>query len=62
MRPILQILSLAALLLTVLPSVLFFAGKLELDAVKQWMLLATLLWFVVTPLWMGRVAAKTETS
>lgn len=36
------------------PSILFYAGKMDLDQVKLWMMMMTVAWFVVTPLWMGR--------
>jgi hypothetical protein len=53
-RRILQVLSWVSLAGTILPSVLFLAGRLELDASKWWLLAATLAWFIATPLWMGR--------
>jgi hypothetical protein len=46
--------SLAALIGTILPPVLFFTGHVELDAVKLWMLVATIAWFAATPVWMDR--------
>lgn len=54
MRRILQTLSWLALAGTLLPAVLYFTGSLELDAVKRWMLVATVAWFAITPSWMGR--------
>ncbi len=54
MRLVLQILSWIALALTVVPSMLFLGGKMELGAMKTTMTVATILWFVVTPMWMGR--------
>ena len=54
MKQALQMMSLIALCLTVFPALLFFAGKMELDTVKWLMLVATAVWFVATPLWMGR--------
>lgn len=50
----LKIISLVALLLTIFPSLLFMAGTLNLDTVKWLALAGTLIWFAVTPLWMGR--------
>lgn len=44
--------SLIALAGTILPAVFFVAGQLELDAVKLWMLVATVVWFVATPVWL----------
>jgi hypothetical protein len=46
--------SLAALAGTILPPVLFFGGQLSIDAMKLWMLVATIAWFAATPVWMDR--------
>lgn len=54
MRSILQIISLMALIALTLPSVIFLAGKLELDRVKWLMLLATIVWFVTATGWMWK--------
>ena len=54
MRSILQIISLLALIALTLPSVLFLAGRLELNMVKWLMLLATIVWFVTAALWMWK--------
>ena len=43
-----------ALVGTILPPLLFFADRLDLSQVKLWMLVATVAWFVVTPMWMDR--------
>lgn len=55
-RRVLQLASLIALIGTVLPSILFLTGTMELGPMKSVMLAATVLWFVVTPLWMGRAS------
>jgi len=54
LRRILQIISFMALAATLLPSSLFLAGKTDLDTVKTAMLVSTIVWFAVTPLWMQR--------
>ncbi|MBC8470026.1 MAG: hypothetical protein H8D56_11195 [Planctomycetes bacterium] len=54
MRSILQIISLLSLIALTLPSVLFLAGRLELDMVKWIMILATIVWFVTASLWMWK--------
>ena len=54
MRPILQIVSLLALIALTLPSVIFLAGRLELNTVKWIMLLASIVWFVVATPWMWK--------
>jgi hypothetical protein len=52
MKRLAQILSAVALVGTLAPACLFFADKLSLAATQQWMLGATILWFVATPMWM----------
>ena len=54
MRRTYQVISWLALAATVLPSVIFMAGKMDLDRVKLWMNASMVVWFVVTPLWMER--------
>lgn len=49
-----KIVSLVALAGVIVPSVFAFIGVMSLDAVKLVALIATVLWFVATPLWMGR--------
>jgi len=56
MKRVAQIISYLALAATLLPALLFFADKLELPVVKLWMLVATGVWFVATPLWMEHKA------
>jgi hypothetical protein len=62
MRRILQTVSWIALIATVLPSILFFADRMDLPQAKTVMLLATVAWFVVTPLWMGQEEQKASES
>jgi hypothetical protein len=54
LRRILQVVSWLALAGTVVPSCLFVANSWELDSVKTAMLVATVVWFMATPLWMHR--------
>ncbi|UCC99166.1 MAG: hypothetical protein JSW66_04625 [Phycisphaerales bacterium] len=54
MRPILQIVSLLALIALTLPSAVFLAGRTELNMVKWLMLLATIVWFVTATPWMWK--------
>ncbi len=54
MRPILQIVSLLALIALILPSIIFLAGRLELYTVKWIMLAATVVWFVAATPWMWK--------
>ena len=54
MRSILQIISLLALIALTLPSILFLAGRMELDTVKWVMILATIVWFMAATPWMWK--------
>ena len=56
MRRTAQVISWVSLAATILPPLLFFADRLTLETTKLWMLLATVAWFVATPLWMERSA------
>ena len=49
-----KLISLIALCATILPSMLAFAGMLNANIVNWTALLGTIVWFAVTPLWMGR--------
>ena len=49
-----QVVSLAALVGTILPPVLFFAGRMDIETMKGAMLVATVAWFAATPLWMRK--------
>jgi hypothetical protein len=60
MRPVLQIISFAALLGTIAAPILFFATHLSLDQMKAAMLAATVIWFVATPFWMGHPKVEEE--
>ncbi|MHC4842207.1 MAG: hypothetical protein ACYTFM_02130 [Planctomycetota bacterium] len=54
-KQITQLTSWLCLITLVVPSVLFLTGKLSsLDQVKLIMLIATVVWFVSTPLWMWK--------
>ncbi len=57
MKRIAQLVSWVALAGTILPPCLFFSDKLELASMQHWMLAATSLWFLATPLWMEHKAA-----
>ena len=50
----LRVASFVALLLTIVPCLLFMSETLSLDTAKWTALAGTIIWFAVTPLWMGR--------
>jgi len=58
-KTIAQIVSWISLGVLLLPSVLFLTGNLSsLEQVKTIMLIATIVWFVSTPLWMWNEQVK----
>lgn len=54
MRIALQTISAIALTMTVIPSLVYFSGNMELDRVKLLLLVGSVMWFVATPFWMGK--------
>lgn len=54
MKTFLKIVSFAGLLLTILPSLLVFGGRMELGTHYHWTLAGTVLWFATAPFWMDR--------
>ena len=54
MKTAARLVSFAAMAGTIVPPVLFFYGHMDLDATKQWMLVAAIAWFVATPIWMDK--------
>jgi len=54
MRRVFQTISWISLAVTVLAPLLFYTDTLALEQSKTILLIATLGWFVHTPLWMGR--------
>jgi purine-cytosine permease-like protein len=53
-RRICQVVSWLALLGAIVPGVAYLLHALDLDTAKLAMMVATVIWFVATPLWMGR--------
>lgn len=49
-----KIVSLLALAATIVPSLIYFGGMMSHDAVKLTALIGTIVWFITTPMWMGR--------
>jgi hypothetical protein len=52
MKRIAQLVSWLALAGTLVPSCIFYYQGMELAQVKLWMLVFTVVWFLVTPVWM----------
>jgi hypothetical protein len=53
-RLIAKIISLLVLVALTVPSCLYFMDKMNLDQVKNVMLIATIIWFVTASVWMWR--------
>ena len=51
MKTLMTILAIAALGLTIIPSILVFTGSMELSMHKHLMTVGTILWFVTAPIW-----------
>ena len=54
MRKLLIVVSLAGLVLTVVPSLLVFAGKIEWELHSHLMAAGMICWFATAPFWMKR--------
>ena len=49
-----KLVSLVALAATIVPSLLYVAGMIGHEPVKWLALLGTIVWFIATPMWVGR--------
>jgi len=56
MKTLLKILSASALVLTVIPSLFVFAGKISIHTHYVLMGIGMVLWFITAPFWMKRDA------
>ena len=54
MRTILIVVAVLSLVLLMLPSILFLAGRMELDTAQWIMLLATVVWFATGTPWLWK--------
>jgi hypothetical protein len=55
-----RLIALASLVVLTLPSILFLAGRMELDRVKEIMLVATAVWFLSAVAWMWDSGAEAD--
>ena len=53
MKRILQLLSLAGLLMTIIPPFLHFLGKISIPRQNVWMLAGAIIWFLSASFWLG---------
>ena len=59
MKNLLKTGSFVSLALTIVPSLIFFAGDLELSQMKVYMGVGMVLWFVTAPFWINK-SSKSE--
>jgi high-affinity Fe2+/Pb2+ permease len=53
MKTLLQMISLAGILLTIVPPVLFFFGNISLSVQNTLMIIGAVVWFVSAGFWLG---------
>ena len=51
-KSIAKYIAMLSLVLLIVPSILFLAGRMDLEKVKSIMLIATLVWFAAATVWM----------
>ena len=54
MRTAFIVISVLSLVVLIVPSILFLAGRMDLDTVKWVMLAATVIWFVTATPWLWK--------
>ena len=59
MKNLIKIGSFVSLVLTIVPSLIFFTGDLELSQMKIYMGVGMVLWFVTAPFWINK-SSKSE--
>lgn len=59
MKILIKIGSFLSLALTIVPSLIFFTGDLELSQMKVYMGVGMVLWFVTAPFWINK-SSKSE--
>ena len=59
MKILMKIGSFFSLVLTIVPSIIFFVGDLELSQMKWYMGIGMVLWFVTAPFWINK-SSKSE--
>jgi hypothetical protein len=59
MKILIKLGSFVSLVLTIVPSLIFFTGDLELSQMKIYMGVGMVLWFVTAPFWINK-SSKSE--
>jgi hypothetical protein len=54
MKYLFIVLSILGLILSIVPSLLFFLGSMDLDSMKLWMGIGMVIWMVTAPFWINK--------
>lgn len=54
MKRLLISLSVIGLIMTIIPPILMFLGRMELSEIKTWMGVGMVMWFVTAPFWINK--------
>ena len=60
MKILMKIGSFLSLVLTIVPSIIFFVGNLELSQMKGYMGIGMVLWFVTAPFWINKLSKSEQ--
>ncbi len=58
MKSLLKIASLLGLALSIIPPVLLFLGKMEMDSMKLWMGVGMVAWMLTAPFWINKSSGQ----
>jgi hypothetical protein len=58
MRIFLKLVSLAGLVLSIVPSILFFMDSMDMSSMKLWMGLGMVMWMVSAPFWVNKTSGN----
>jgi hypothetical protein len=58
MKSLLKLVSVIGLVLSIVPPVLFFFGKMEMSSMKLWMGIGMLAWMVTAPFWINKKSVQ----
>lgn len=60
MKNLLKLLSLAGLVMSILPPILFFLGNMEMGSMKLWMGVGMVLWMTSAPFWVNKPTSSDQ--
>ena len=60
MKNLLKLLSVVGLILSIVPPVMLFLGKMEMDSMKLWMGVGMVAWMVTAPFWINKSSQQSQ--